>query len=296
MFARLRQLTELGYRKVRDAFWTSPVARWPVVANLAIRMGYAARRWLGLAPQREQVALVQGHKMWFSPGSECYLDMVRGTWEPGVTRLFGELLEEGMVVIDAGAHVGYFTLLAARSVGPVGRVYAFEPVPTNYDLLVRNIELNGYRNIVPVQKAISSTVGSERFFIHPSTVGHSLFPETSKSQRIINVEVTTLDRFLEGEGWPSVHLVKMDIEGAEPAALEGMTGLLMRNRALRLVLEYVPHILERAGEDPTRFLDRLRGLGFTIRAIGRDRLQELFEMATKNPGLRVELLCERDYR
>jgi FkbM family methyltransferase len=222
--------------------------------------------------------------------------MVRGTWEPGVVRLFGDVLEEGMVVIDAGAHVGYFALLAARIVGPSGRVFAFEPVPRNYDLLVRNIQLNGYRNIVPVQKAISSKVGSARFFIHPDTVGHSLFPETSKmSQRAINVEVTTLDRFLEGEGWPPVHLVKMDIEGAEPAALEGMIGLLTRNRALRLVVEYVPHILERAGEDPTRFLDRIRGLGFTIRAIGSNRSRELVEEATKNPGLRAELLCERDY-
>jgi FkbM family methyltransferase len=223
--------------------------------------------------------------------------MVEGEWEPGVTRLFGEVLEAGMVVIDAGAHVGYFTLLAARSVGPIGRVFAFEPVPRNYDLLVRNIELNGYRNIVPVQKAISNIVGSARFFIHPDTVGHSLFAETSsKTRRAINVEVTTLDHFLEGEGWPPVHLVKMDIEGAEPAALEGMTGLLTRNRALRLVVEYVPHILKRAGEDPTRFLDRLRGLGFTIRAIGSDGPRELVEKTTKNPRLRAELLCERNSR
>jgi FkbM family methyltransferase len=220
--------------------------------------------------------------------------MTRGTWEPGVTTLLEEFLEPGMVVIDAGAHVGYFTLIAARKVGPIGKVYAFEPAPQNYDLLVRNVALNGYQNVVPVQKAISKGQGTARFFLRSDTVGHSLHSEAvGKGQRTITVEVTTLDYFLEKEGWPLVHLVKMDIEGAEPTALEGMAELLKRNRALRLVLEYVPHILERAGEDPIQFLERLRRSGFTIRIITKGGLQDFSDNKGKSAGLRAELLCER---
>ncbi len=291
------RVIDLIYRSVRDAVWSSPIARWPVAANIAIRLGYLVRKWLRLAPQREEVAVVHGHRMWFSPLSECYLDMTRGTWEPGVTRLFEEFLEPGMMVVDAGAHVGYFTLIAARKVGHIGRVYAFEPAPQNYDLLMRNIELNGYRNVVPVQKAISKSQGIATFFLHSDSVGHSFHPETvGKRQRSISVEVTSLDRFFEKEGWPPVHLVKMDIEGAEPAALEGMKELLKRNGALRLVLEYVPHILKRAGEDPIEILERLRGLGFAIRLITNDALQDFPDKRAKSAGLRAELLCERAYR
>ncbi len=291
-----QELTGQLYRAIRNAVWSSPLGRWPFAANLLIRAGYLARRWLRLSPQQEEVALVRGHRMLFAPGSECYFDMTRGTWEPGLTRLLESLLEPGMVVVDAGAHIGYFTLLAARKVGPTGKVYAFEPAPANYALLLKNIAFNGYQNIIPVQKAVSNSQRTATFFLHPNSVGHSFHHETlGRGKTAITVETTTLDRFLEGEGWPPVHLVKLDIEGAEPAALEGMARLLERNKTVRLIVEYIPHILERAGENPRQFLERMRGLGFTIRVVtDKDGLQELSDRIAKTPGLRAELVCERD--
>ncbi len=290
------RLTEETYKVIRDAFWESPIARWPAAADTAIRLGFWARRWLRLAPEGQGIALVHGHRMWFGPGSECYLDMTRGTWEPGVTGLFEGLLEPGMVAVDVGAHIGYFTLLAARRVGPTGRVYSFEPAPSNYDLLLRNIEINGYQNIIPIQKAVSNHVGETTLFLHADSVGHSLYRETpGKNRSAIEVSTTTLDRFFEEEGWPHVHLVKMDIEGAEPTALEGMTRLMERNKTIRLILECVPHILERAGENPRRFMAKLRALGFTIRIVDdKGGLLLLSDEVAARPGLRAELLCERD--
>ena len=58
-----------------------------------------------------------------------------------------------MVVVDIGSNIGYYTLIAAKILGSSGKVYAFEPEPNNYELLLKNIEVNGYTNIVPVQKA-----------------------------------------------------------------------------------------------------------------------------------------------
>jgi FkbM family methyltransferase len=232
--------------------------------------------------------------MWFGPASECYLDMTRGTWEPGVTRLFDRLITSGMTVVDAGAHVGYFTLLAARKVGPDGRVYAFEPAAENFTLLLRNIALNGYRNTFPMQIAISDKDGESTLYLYSDSVGHSLYPETTGSSRATQtIRTTTLDRFFEEEGWPPVQLIKLDIEGAEPAALEGMTGLRRRNQDLRIVVEYVPHILQSAGRNPHRFLERIRQLGFTIQVIRDDgRLEELTSEDADRPGARLELFCE----
>jgi FkbM family methyltransferase len=216
-------------------------------------------------------------------------------WEPGVTRLIDRLIVPGMTVVDAGAHVGYFTLLAARKVGPNGRVYAFEPALENFTLLVRNIGLNGYRNTFPKQIAVSDKDGETALYLYSDSVGHSLYPETTGTSRTTKtVRTTTLDRFFEEEGWPPVQLIKMDIEGAEPAALEGMMGLRRRNQDLRIVLEYVPHILQSAGRNPRRFLERIRQLGFTIRIIRDDgRLEELTAENAERPGARLELLCER---
>jgi FkbM family methyltransferase len=232
--------------------------------------------------------------MWFGTGSECYIEMTEGRWEPGVTRLVENVLEPDMTVVDVGAHIGYFSLLAARRVGPTGHVYAFEPAPENYELLVRNIFLNGYQHIIPVRKAVSSHQGVDTFFLHPDSVAHSLQSQTfGWSQATTEVDTTTLDLFFAAQGWPPVHLVKMDIEGAEPEALDGMVELMERNRGVRLILEFIPHILHRAGRSPRAFLTTLRGMGFRIRMITHDRgLVAFDERWSEDLKLRAELWCE----
>jgi FkbM family methyltransferase len=247
-------------------------------------------------PSKEDLALVHGHKMYFGPGSECYLDMVSGTWEPGVTHLFESLLQPGMVVVDAGAHIGYFSLLAARRVGPTGKVFAFEPAPSNFGLLVKNIEINGYRNIImPVRKAILDKTGTTNLLLRPDSVGHSIHPETlGKGETVVEVEATTLDDFFAAQRWPAVHLVKMDIEGAEPAAFRGMTELLERNRTLYVIVEYIPLVLRRAGEDPFEFLTEIRNLRLKIYFIGGGvELKPLDDKLARRADFHAELFCVR---
>jgi FkbM family methyltransferase len=291
-----RRVLESWYRAVRAAVWASPLARHPAVADAAVRLGTWVRRHLQLVPSRETIGIVRGHRMWFGPASECYLDMTQGIWEPGVTHLFETFLKPGMVVVDVGAHIGYFSLVAARQVGPGGKVYAFEPAPENYALLVKNIHLNGYRNIVPVPQAASDREGDAEFFLHRDSVAHSLHAQTSgKHSWAIDVHVTTLDRFFEVEGWPPVQLAKLDIEGAEPTALDGMRKLISRNQDIRLVVEYIPHILQRTGTDPRGFLDTLRAMRFSIWMVTDDNgLVELNDRLISDPALRTELWCVRD--
>ncbi len=291
----LRRVAQWAYTVSRDAVWKLPITRWPPAAHAAVRLGFLARRFLQLAPPGETLGIVHGHRMLFGPTSECYLDMTQGTWEPGVTHLFETFLERGMVVVDVGAHIGYFSLIAARRVGPVGKVYAFEPAPENYALLVKNIELNGYRNIMPVRYAVANYEGDATYFLHPDSVAHSLHAQTfGKPHGTIDVKVTTLDRFFAAQGWPPVHLVKLDIEGAEPAALEGMAELLRRTRGIHLIVEFIPHILRRASIEPRKFLHTLRDLGFIVHAVAdRGGLQEVDEDLANVPGLRTELWCEK---
>jgi hypothetical protein len=112
-------------------------------------------------------------------------------------------------------------------------------------------------------------------------------------QATLQIETTTLDQFFGALGWPEVEVVKLDIEGSEPPAIEGMSGLLARNPHARLILEFIPHILRRAGRDPRTLLASLRRRGFRIRMItDAHGLVEFRDRWSEDMGLHAELWCE----
>jgi FkbM family methyltransferase len=222
--------------------------------------------------------------------------MVADRYEKGTTRLFKELLKPGMVVIDVGAHVGFFTLLAARQVGPMGKVYAFEPEPSNHALLLRNIELNGYANILAVREAVFSNSGPANLFLSALDSGsHSIHAAGARGVTgTARVEAITLDAFLDGEGWPQVDLVKIDVEGAEVAVLEGMSRLLDRQHDLKLIVEFCPFLLRLVGLLPSALLDKLASLGFAVHIID-DRKGVLHAGAVDMASLMDDLLKRESY-
>lgn len=191
-------------------------------------------------------------------------EALTGTYERDTVVVLQDLLSPGMTMVDLGAHLGYLSLVAARCVGPSGTVYAFEPQPETYDLLLKNIEANGYGTVIrPVRTAVSNTVGSTDLFQGEEDCGDASFYRTpGASVDKVVVETTTLDDFFAVEGWPTVHLVKMDIEGAEKVALEGMGELSARNAELTLIMEFNPDVQAAAGVTPEELFETLSALGF----------------------------------
>ena len=110
------------------------------------------------------VAEVHGKKMYLdlSDRVHCEILYATGIWEKDVTAYLMKLIEGGMVVIDIGANVGYYTLLAAEKVGGHGKVFAFEPEPSRYALLEKNVRINGLKNVILVQQAVSNKTGTAR--------------------------------------------------------------------------------------------------------------------------------------
>ena len=212
---------------------------------------------------------IAGHRMKIATGAGYPpVAMAMDRYEQETTKLFTELVKPGMVVIDVGAHVGYYSLLAARQVGPSGKVYSFEPEPSNHQLLLENIKGNGYRNIVAVRKAVSSHSGSTTLFLTALDNGrHSAYHHGLPERGSLAVETTTVDAFLDSEGWPKVDLVKVDVEGAEQDVLEGMGRLLQKSTALTLIIEFSPNLLQDAGIEPLRFLEVLNGRDFEVHCI-----------------------------
>ena len=215
-----------------------------------------------LASSPEQVFTVQGHKMILASGDgRPAVGMIVDIYEEGTTRLFQELVKPGMLVMDIGAHVGYYTLLAARLVGPSGKVYAFEPDHDNHATLLKNLESNGYRNVVVVKKAVSDQVGNAQLHLTAAESGrHSMYHHGLPERGSVSVETTTVDALLEELDWPEVDLIKIDVEGAEITVLDGMSQLLSNAGKLNLIVEFMPPLLHSAGMEPRQFLDKLASL------------------------------------
>lgn len=191
--------------------------------------------------------------------------LLAGDYEPHVMRTVSELVRPGDGVVNVGAHLGIYSTLIAQLVGPRGKVWAFEPDPRVYPLLVRNIKANYFDNIVqPYPVAIGDRIGTERLFLSKASGYSSFFKPWAGQGQVLEVPCLTLDSFLESQGWPTVSLVLMDIEGGEYRALSGMRQTILRNHSIiRVLFEFCIDILDKAGVTVAHFYNLLLDMGLS---------------------------------
>jgi len=147
-----------------------------------------------------------------------------GIWEASDTHWFVKAVRPGDVVIDAGANIGYYTVLASKLVGPTGRVYAFEPDPTAFEILQRNVRLNGADNVVAEQKALSNANTTLELFIASDNKGDDrIYQPEGEHRPSIKVPAVRVDDYLKGKV-DHVDLVKIDTQGAEAVIHRGHGG------------------------------------------------------------------------
>lgn len=186
-----------------------------------------------------------------------------GIWEPTLTATIRAKLQPGQTFIDVGANVGYYTIIASKIVGDSGRVVAFEPEPENFAILQHNVEANGCKNVVLVQKALADKPGSLTLMLSSKNKGaHSLFhtQEIDDHPDTVQVDTVRLDDWLR-EHQVRPDLVKIDTEGAEGIIVEGMSETLRNNGRLQLVLEFSPSRLDDSGYGASRLLNKLQSAG-----------------------------------
>ena len=155
-------------------------------------------------------------------------------YEPETTPLFFELARDAAVVIDVGAYVGFYSVLAGLA-NRGSRIFAFEPMGDNAERLRRHIELNRLENVESVHAAVAADPGEAELFHtpgdHPSST--SLVRDFMSAHQDVKssiVPAIALDPFLEERGVGPVSLVKLDIETGEPDALRGMRRTLERDK------------------------------------------------------------------
>jgi FkbM family methyltransferase len=268
----LRSLPYSMLRAVGSAFAGKHIgSRFPFVKNIYDNLDGALFR---LSWMQGNVVDVQGSKMYvdFSHPDPAMRRTFRHyavnrIHEETTTALFRRVLRQGDVVLDLGANMGYFTLLAASLVGEEGRVYPFEPEPRNYGCLSTNIALNNYDHIIATNKAVSDKPGTVKLFICAYDSGHhtiqqfngirSYNPQLAGNKKeFVEIEAVRLDDFF-GDRLTPINVIKMDVEGAEMLALAGMENIIRANQDLIMFIEFFPLLIREMGQLPEEFARRL---------------------------------------
>jgi len=166
-----------------------------------------------------------------------------GVHEPMATRVYLETLSAGDHVIDVGSNIGYWLLLAARMIGESGRMLAFEPVPGPREILQRNLQRSGIRNVELFPWAIGRENGTAEFYESQVPNWGSLVKHDALLQsRNLSVEIRKLDDVVRENAGFRPTMLRMDVEGAELMVLEGAQNLLEKYKPA-LFIEFYPFLV-----------------------------------------------------
>ncbi|MGH9439860.1 MAG: FkbM family methyltransferase [Terriglobia bacterium] len=167
---------------------------------------------------------------------------------------------KGSTRIDAGAHIGYYSLLLSRQVGAEGRIISFEPVPSTYQFLQRNLLLNGASNVHAVRSAVGDKAGPVPMrFGKGLRMGWSSVDEAAESK----VPCTTIDSETVSRALQKVDFIKIDVEGYEPNLLRGASKTIKDFRPT-LMLEVNAARLRSHGSSPSEVLETLQDLKYGV--------------------------------
>lgn len=158
-------------------------------------------------------------------------------------------LKEGSIFVDVGANIGLYSLLAARQVGPTGKVFAFEPSYREYRNLLGNIMLNDIGCIIPNNTAIGEKPGVVEIAIKDYQTGGNFIASTEIGDKVIinTINITSLDDVFRGLN-DAINLVKIDVEGYELKALKGMQYLLEKGMIELIMVEITDKFLNKFGD------------------------------------------------
>jgi FkbM family methyltransferase len=241
-----------------------------------------------LVVQMDDMVLAVPRKDWVVAAYYAF----SGNPERGLTLCLQSILSPGMVAVDVGANIGVYTVCAARAVGNGGTVYSFEPDPETFHTLRQNVRANGLKNVELRPFALSDRSGEVPLYrIEGLSTWNNLFAGDADGAAV-PVQAVTLDEAIPKT--VRVDLIKMDAEGAEPFIWRGMKRLLADNPQLRIVLEFAPGHLLRAGASPKNFLRDIAGAGFAASRIDeKTGARQTFQLADLAPDATVNLLLER---
>jgi len=207
-----------------------------------------------------------------------------GSYEKGTLHFMQQFLKPGDVFVDAGANIGLMTVFAAKLLGDLGNVLAFEPNPETKKILDFNIALNHLNNVAAFGLGLGTESKTAPLYTnwHINRGAASLLKPEIQSDHF-EVKIERLDDYFP-EQMP-VHLIKIDVEGYEPAVLQGALGILTRKNAPALIIEN--NDIQHQGMDGKKNLRSwLKGINayrFFMLRKGKGRISSLIELQETTP-------------
>ncbi|HUK60924.1 MAG TPA: FkbM family methyltransferase [Stellaceae bacterium] len=252
---------------LRAAGWyfrTLPHLPWNRALEKRLARGLL-RRW----PRQLAVATCFGARMEVDTGD--FLGgriALFGLWEPSITHYVAAALAPGDVMIDVGANIGYYALLAATRIGPTGRVFAIEASPSIYRDLERNIARNSFRTIVPLNCAAIDGRRPVSVHLHdPANRGRASvldrFEAVASHPVETGVEGRALPDIVPEDALRAARLIKIDVEGAEWLVVAGLRDRLrdLSPRA-EILVEIDADAIEASGGSVAALADIFASAGF----------------------------------
>ncbi len=227
-------------------------------------------------------------------------------YEPEVSYFFTNVLQPGDTVVDVGAHIGYFSVLAGRIVGPEGKVYAFEPEPGNYRRLRDHLGQNGLRQVQSFNVALGSTPGTAEMYFNSDNDGghafwdvaeHQLCERTRSEGKRLSAEVVVLDHVLAGLApGQGPRLIKIDAEGMEYEILKGGLRTIIGHEVPFIICEINRFALERMGSSEFQLRRFMQLIGYQVSLLKPDGqgLQPLGDEETVESDNVFNLLFQRN--
>jgi FkbM family methyltransferase len=154
--------------------------------------------------------------------------------------------KEGDIVVDVGAHMGRYTIISSKRVGPNGKVIAIEAHPDNFEMLNRNIKLNKLTNVTPLNYAVYSKETKLKLYLPVEESGFTIYNtimvnRAKPEEKFIEVVANTLDNLLLQQqneiSHADINWIKIDVEGAEFEVLKGATSILSNSKDIALLIE-----------------------------------------------------------
>ena len=238
-------------------------------------------------PGHEFMAELPDFKFYFNTSDrEMGLRMAIGSYENDEVELLRNFIKPGMTCIDAGAQTGFYTLHMAKLSGPKGKVYSFEPNPNTFRLLKKNVEANGF---TPYVRLFNLGLADKESEIPATEIANMYVIGTTDGFPTRSMKIQRGDDIVRER----VDFIKIDIEGAEPAAIKGMSTLI--NEYQPIIFSEINEfwLKERAKTGSQQYLDLLRSFKYRVYDVKAIRKKEYTELKQINPGILdvMDVIC-----
>lgn len=216
------------------------------------------------------VKTAKGPYIYINYGYGVERNIASGMYESRYVDFFCSVIKGGDVVIDVGAYIGYFSLLAAKIVGDDGFVYLFEPIPQNFQRILKNLEVNQANNVKAYNLGLSDREEILSFSVpweipaESSLAGSwvELKSNAKLTKDLIEAKLVPLDQFCKNIGLHKIDVIKVDVEGSELKVLKGMRHLLTDSSTTWLFLEITEPLIRLLSGSVVELIRLLVSYGF----------------------------------